>query len=59
MITACEKYGGTAFRSVPIEAAVSPAHPVAVGCVPEQNRSGSDSAGHRVAFEHPFDSWYP
>ena len=56
VITAWEKYGGTAFSSVWMEAVVSPAQPFAVGWAPEQNRSGSESAGQRVAFEHPLVS---
>ena len=35
---------------------VSDLHEFVATCAPEQNRSGSDSAGHRVAFEHPFAS---
>ena len=54
--TAWEKYGGTAFSRVSIEDVVRPGQPFAVGCAPEQKRSGSDSAGHNVAFEHPFVS---
>ena len=33
-----------------------PVHEPLVAWLPEQNRSGSDSAGHSVALAHPFAS---
>ena len=56
MITAWEKYGGTALSRLEINPVDSELPHEPADWAPEQNRSGSDSAGHSVAFAQPLVS---